>query len=85
MIRRMLMRRRFMREHNWTHQHLSDFLDGELSDADRHRVEDHVGMCPQCRRVLATLRRTIENLMGLREETPPGLADRVIGRLRTEG
>jgi predicted anti-sigma-YlaC factor YlaD len=82
---RMLMRWRFMREHNWTHEHLSDYLDGELSETERHRVEQHVGMCPQCRRVLATLRHTIEALMGLDKDAPPGLSDRVIGRLRTEG
>jgi anti-sigma factor RsiW len=84
MIRRLLQRRRFMREHDWTHAHLSEYLDQELSDEERERIEDHVSMCPHCRRVLRTLRRTLEHLMDLRGEPRPGLADGVIDRLRGE-
>jgi anti-sigma factor RsiW len=82
MIRRLLQRRRFMREHDWTHAHLSDYLDDDLSGTERDRVEEHVGMCPQCQRVLRTLRRTLENLMNLRVEPRPSVADGVIDRLR---
>ena len=79
---RMLKKRRFMREHEWTHKHLSDYIEGELPDPDRARVEEHVGMCPQCRRVLASLRKTIAGLGSLMSPSaPPGLADSVIGRL----
>jgi anti-sigma factor RsiW len=84
MIRRLLERRRFMREHDWTHAHLSEYLDQELSAEERRRIEQHVSMCPQCTRVLATLRRTIQGLMGLGEQPRPGLADGVIERLRGE-
>jgi anti-sigma factor RsiW len=84
MIRRLLQRRRYMREHHWTHAHLSDYLDKDLSDAERERVEDHLSMCPHCRRVLRTLRRTLESLMNLPGEPRPGLADGVIERLRGE-
>lgn len=82
MIRRLLERRRFMREHEWTHAHLSDYLDGDLSRPERERLEEHVGMCPQCRRVLRTLRRTLENLMDLPLEPRPSVAEGVIERLR---
>jgi anti-sigma factor RsiW len=85
MIRRLLSRRRFMREHRWTHSHLSEYIDADLSPRDRERLEDHVSVCPQCRRVLATLIRTLEGLHGLRGEAPPGVADTVIGRLRGQG
>lgn len=82
MILRMLSKRRFMRDHEWTHEHLSEYLDGELRDRDRERVEEHVGMCPHCRRVLATLRKTVAGLGSLMSPPPPtGLADSVIGRL----
>jgi anti-sigma factor RsiW len=84
MIRRMLQRRRFMREHDWTHAHLSDYVDQDLSDGERERIEDHLSMCPHCRRVLRTLRRTLEGLMDLPGEPRPGLADGVIDRLRGE-
>jgi anti-sigma factor RsiW len=84
MIRRYLERRRFMREHDWTHAHLSDYLDEDLSPAERQRVEQHVGMCPHCRRVLRTLRRTLKTLMELPVEPRPSVADGVIDRLRGE-
>ena len=84
MIRRLLKRRRYMREHHWTHAHLSDYLDQELSDSERERLEDHVSICPHCRRVLRTLRRTLESLMDLPGEPRPELADGVIERLRGE-
>ena len=76
---------RFYREHRWTHRHLSEYLDGELGPGERERVERHVGVCPKCHRILATLKRTLAALMGLREEPAGDLADDVIGRLRAEG
>jgi anti-sigma factor RsiW len=84
MIRRLRQRRRFMREHHFTHAHLSDYLDDELHGHDRERVETHVGLCPECRRVLAGLRKTIGALMGMRNDADPDVAAGVIARLRSE-
>jgi predicted anti-sigma-YlaC factor YlaD len=84
MIRKLWHRRRFMREHEWTHAHLSDYLDGDLGEHDHARVEPHVGLCPECRRVLAGLRSTLAALMGLREDVPTDVAAGVIARLRGE-
>lgn len=84
MIRRFLANRRYMREHRWTHAHLSDYVDEELPPDEAARVEAHVGICPQCRRVLATLRRTLEGLRSLQAEFDTGIAKAVIERLRHE-
>jgi anti-sigma factor RsiW len=84
MIRRFLARYRYMREHRWTHAHLSEYLDAELVPDEITRVEEHVSLCPHCQRVLATLRRTLEGLRSLRAEPEPGVADGVIERLRDE-
>jgi len=84
MIRRLLERRRYMREHRWTQAHLSDYLDDGLSPSERDRVDQHVGVCPHCRRVLRTLRRTLQSLMDLPVEPHPSVADGVIERLRRE-
>lgn len=73
-----------MREHRWTHEHLSEYVDAELDPTQAARVEEHVGLCPQCRRVLATLRRTLESLRSLSGDSQPGVADGVIDRLRDE-
>jgi len=72
----------FMREHRWTTARLSEYLDGELSERDRVRVEQHTGMCPECSRIVAALRHTLRELMGLRDEPMPSVADGVIERLR---
>jgi anti-sigma factor RsiW len=84
MIRRLLDRMRYMREHRWTHAHLSAYIDQELADDERARVEEHVGICPHCRRVLATLRRTLERLRELSGGPQPRVAEDVIERLRAE-
>lgn len=85
MIRGRLARMRYMREHRWTHSHLSEYLDRELDAPERARVEQHVGICPHCHRVLATLKRTLEGLRALPAGRRPNLADTVIERLRGEG
>ena len=74
----------FHRDHRWTQRHLSDYIDGDLDFDGRDRVERHVGMCPQCRRLLDSLMRTVAGLMGLREQSPGDVADGVIARLRAE-
>jgi anti-sigma factor RsiW len=84
MIRRVLSRRRYMREHRWTHAHLSEYLDGELAPEQLARVEAHASICPHCTRVLATLRRTLEGLMTLGGEPRAQVAEGVIERLREE-
>lgn len=73
--------RRSKREHHWTEAHLSDYLDGDLAAAERSRLESHAGICPDCKRVLATLRRTVEALRAL-DSPAPRIADRVIASLR---
>lgn len=82
MIRRLLQKRRFEREHAWTYAHLSDYLDRELEGEQEERLEAHVTICPQCQRMLETLRGTVRALRGLRAPAAPGLADGIIERLR---
>jgi anti-sigma factor RsiW len=86
MTRLAAMRPAFVRDHMWTRRHLSEYLDGELDQRSRGRVERHAGACPACRQLIATLKRTLEALHGLRHP-PPGrpsgqVTESVIGRLR---
>jgi anti-sigma factor RsiW len=90
MIGRVLSNLRFMREHRWTARHLSEYLDRELDEPDRHRVDEHAGLCPQCHRMLATLRQTLSGLRSLRDSTPvprpaDGVTEGVLRRFRAEG
>ncbi len=84
MIREWLERRRYMREHRWTHAHLSDYLESQLAPAERRRVEAHTSICPNCTRVLQTLRRMLDGLQMLKAQPQTGVADSVINRLRDE-
>jgi anti-sigma factor RsiW len=84
MIRRLIAKRRYMREHRWTHAHLSEYVDDELGPGEVSRVEAHVGICPHCRGVVARVGRTLAGLRSLGEDAGPGVADTVIDRLRHE-
>jgi anti-sigma factor RsiW len=74
-----------MREHRWTHAHLSAYLERQLTPAERRRVEAHTSICPNCTRVLETLRRMLDGLHMLRAQPQTGVADGVIERFRDEG
>ena len=76
---------RQMVEHRFTKAHASEYLDGELPQAERKRVERHASVCPKCRALLASLRRMIETLPGLAAQPRPSVADGVLERLRREG
>lgn len=84
MIWKLLPRRGAERDHRFTQRHASEYLDGELAERGRRRVERHVAICPQCRQVLDSLRRTIAAMRALRDRPPPGLAERTVRRLRQE-
>ncbi|HEV2074940.1 MAG TPA: zf-HC2 domain-containing protein [Thermoleophilaceae bacterium] len=81
MIRVVVERLRFRLDHRFTQRHLSEYVDGELEPPGRARVESHVGVCPQCRRVLATLNRMLRSLRELGTESRPGLAAGIVERL----
>ena len=54
-----------------TRAQMSDYLDGELGQQTARRLERHVRWCPNCRRMLANLRRTIGGLRALRDQSTP--------------
>lgn len=47
-----------------TRSFMSDYLDGELGE-ERSGVEHHLRWCPNCRRMLANLERTVTTLRRL--------------------
>lgn len=58
------------------------YLDGELGDADRARIEMHLGTCLACRRELEQLRRLRALIDGVRPlELATDFADRMWQRL----
>lgn len=76
---------RHMLDHRFSKAHASEYLDGALSPAGARRVEQHTSICPQCRELIASLRRMLDALSAL-ATTPPqrSVVDCVLERLRRE-
>lgn len=55
------------REHRYVEVRLSAYVDGEVSDRERRRIETHLASCEACRAELRALRWTV----GLLQQTPP--------------
>jgi anti-sigma factor RsiW len=70
----------------WTDQ-LSDYLDDELSPAERAAVDAHLAGCPECARTLASLRRIVAEASSLAPRPPendlwPAIAARTVQQRR---
>jgi len=72
-------------DHAGIREMLSAYLDGELTPGERSLIEDHLKTCPECGDALRELRRTVEHIRELGEETPPPwLTRRVMARIQEE-
>lgn len=64
---------------------LSRYVDGELSGGALRRVEAHVFVCEGCRRLLASLRRTVQELRTLPPPSRAGQTEQIIAVVRSAG
>jgi RNA polymerase sigma-70 factor, ECF subfamily len=75
--------------HCWrARRHVSAYLDGELDDATRRSVEDHLESCPTCPPLYASLVGVRATLGGLRDPdtvVEGAIAERIHVRLAGEG
>jgi anti-sigma factor RsiW len=71
----LVTRARFRRDHRWTPDHLSDFVDGDLPPRGRSRLQRHVDKCPDCYRALVTLQRMLDRLHHLPRPDRTGTPD----------
>ncbi len=55
-------RLRFSLDHRWAPDRMSAYLDQELTERGRQRMERHVGECPDCHRLLAGLDLIVDAL-----------------------
>jgi anti-sigma factor RsiW len=65
----------------WTDR-LSEYLDGELNDAERVELEAHLATCADCTAVLADLRRVVARAQAIDDRPPSrdlwsGIAERI--------
>src|SRR4249920_1223309 len=68
------------------HDRLSDYLDDELSQAERLATENHLTECAECRRTLQDLQRIVATAASLPPQPPAadlwtGIADRLETRV----
>lgn len=61
---------RFRLDHRWTPPHMSAYLDSEIRARARARLERHIAECPECRGILADLRRMLALLHATPEPEP---------------
>jgi RNA polymerase sigma-70 factor, ECF subfamily len=65
-------------------QLVSEYMNGELADAERSGLERHLQTCPTCPPLYASLVGVRAHMVGLRDPdsvVPPKLADRISGLL----
>lgn len=76
----------FARDHSSVPGRLSAYVEGDLSEPERERVERHVSECPDCRDELHSLRQMLGRML---QAPPPAdnpapldIAEAVRARLR---
>jgi anti-sigma factor RsiW len=62
---KLFKRARFMLDHRWAQEHMSEYLDGELGPRGRARIERHTKECADCRGLCNILRKMLDALHGL--------------------
>lgn len=62
---------------------LSEWIDSELDEPTRARIERHLADCPPCRVCLQTLTRTAALCRGLEHSAlPEAVVGRIMGRVK---
>jgi anti-sigma factor RsiW len=76
------------RDHRWAQSRhsarLSAYIDGDLNQGERRRLERHADLCPECGPLLRALTVTVFRLRQLRARRPAHVAPKAIERLRAE-
>jgi anti-sigma factor RsiW len=78
----------FRLDHRWVPAHLSAYLDEELDVRGRARVDRHARACPDCGRLLRSVREMLALLRAqprAREPAPAELVTAVRARLAEPG
>jgi anti-sigma factor (TIGR02949 family) len=64
-------------------QRISEYLDGELEEKICHEIDAHLHQCPECRKSVDSLRKTIQLCKGTAmEEMPKDIHDRIRSKIR---
>jgi Putative zinc-finger len=68
-------------DHAWSQEHLSHYVEGDMSWRGRRRLELHAEECPDCSLGIRAVRALVRLLAGsserVQERAPAGIFDRV--------
>jgi anti-sigma factor RsiW len=76
---------RFLRRgapHEWSQQHLSHYVDGDLSWLGRRRLELHAEQCPDCSLGIRALRSLVRLMHGAADRPSEPAPDSIFDRVR---
>ena len=70
---------RHLGDHEWSQQHLSHYVEGELRPRDRRRLERHALGCADCGRGMRAMRALVHALQGMdgAARAPSTIFDRI--------
>jgi len=64
-------------------ERISEYLDGELDDDICREIENHIRHCPECRKCVDSLRKSIElSKKAAEEEITPDMREHLRAALR---
>jgi len=75
-------RLRFRRDHRWSPDRMSDYIEDDLPQDERRRIERHTAECPECAQVLETLETLIVELQGVRDAAGVTVAESILRSVR---
>lgn len=73
----------FSRDHRWAQRHLSHYVEGDLPDTRRRRLDRHVADCPDCARGVRAMLALVRGFAALRGR-PATMPAGVLERFRAE-
>lgn len=79
-VQRAVTRIRERLEHRWAARRINAYVDGDLDARERHRLERHAEVCPECGPMRRTLLRLTRELRQLGQRTERSVAPGVIAR-----
>jgi hypothetical protein len=71
-------------DHAWSQDHLSHYVEGDMSWRSRRRLELHAEECPDCSLGIRAVRALLRLLNGSSERTKPHAPAGILERVRAD-
>jgi hypothetical protein len=71
-------------DHAWSQEHLSHYVEGDMSWRSRRRLELHAAECPDCSLGIRAVRALLRVLGGSSERAEPRATSGIFERVRAD-